>query len=410
MAFPAHILLLNVYFAPHSYGGATVVAEAVARELAARHGCRITAISSMNRPDLPAYTVMKAESGGIANYMINLPDGRPYADRYDSPAVTELAAGLIDDLAPDLVHAHCLQEIGIGALDIAHRRGLKVVLSVHDFWWLCEYQFMIRPNGEYCGQYPVRIEDCRGCASNMARARLRFERLGQAAAKADLVTFPSRFARDLSVASGFREDTARVWENGVTLPGPDFAARQAARRAADPRLVFGYLGGPSQIKGWPLIRAAFERLEREDFAGLLVDASLDGTWWKGVEISKMRGDWHIHPRFGQAGIDDFYAKIDALLFPSQWKETFGLTIREAASRGIRVIQTDSGGTTEWPGADPAHMLPIGSDPGPLRAEILRVLDAPNAHPAPLEVVGYAAQADAFADMVAGVDGKGTGDQ
>lgn len=398
MAVPKHVMLLNVYFAPHSYGGATVVAEAVARRLVAR-GIRVTAISAMDRPDLVPYAVMTVEAGGIRNHLINLPPGRSYAERYDNANVTEIVDGLISDLRPDLVHAHCLQELGIGAMAQARHRGLPVVLSVHDFWWLCEHQFMIRPNGQYCGQSPVKIEECRGCVDRMGRARLRFDRLAQAAAEADLITYPSRFARDLSVASGFPESRSYVWTNGVAQPSPGFFAAQAARRAEDPRLVFGFLGGPSQIKGWPLIKTAFETLKRDDFRGLLVDASLDGTWWDGIPINRLRGDWQIHPRFGQAEIDAFYAKIDVLLFPSQWKETFGLTIREAAARGIRVVQTASGGTTEWAGADGARMLEIGDGPARLQSEINRLLETPDDHPVPAQVASYDDQTQAFLDLV-----------
>jgi len=99
-------------------------------------------------------------------------------------------------------------------------------------------------------------------------------------------------------------------------------------------------------------------------------------------------------------MDDFYAEIDVLLFLSQWKETFGLTIREALARGIRVIQTDSGGTTEWDGADRSDMLAIGDGPDALRPLILRELARADDHPAPRPVTGYADQARAFLDLVA----------
>jgi len=398
MERPGHIVLMNVFFAPHSYGGATVVAEAVARRLVAM-GIRVTAISTMERPELVPYTVMRSEVGGIENYLINLPPGRRFAERYDNPNVTEIVASLLDDLAPDLMHAHCMQDLGIGPLTAAYDRQIPVVLSVHDFWWLCEYQFMIRPNGRYCGQYPVEVAQCAGCADRIERTRLRFARLAETVQRADLVTFPSQFARELCVGSGFPEATAQVWANGIAAPGPGFFDMQAARRAADPRLVFGFLGGPSQIKGWPLIKAAFEQIGRDDFQGLLVDASLDGTWWKGVKIDSMKGDWSIHPRFGQDQIDAFYAKIDVLLFPSQWKETFGLTIREAAARGVRVIQTASGGTTEWDGADPARMLPIGAGADRLLAEIERAFEAQAAPPDPRPMPRYDDQAEAFLGLL-----------
>ena len=44
-------------------------------------------------------------------------------------------------------------------------------------------------------------------------------------------------------------------------------------------------------------------------------------------------------------------------------------IREALARGIRLIQTDSGGTVEHPVADRARLLAIGEGPERLRAEI-----------------------------------------
>jgi len=399
MAAPKHILVMNVFFAPQSYGGATVVAEAVARALRTRHGCRVSVISSMDRPDLVPYSVMRTEVEGIQNYAIVMPRGRSYSESYSNPNVTEIVSGLLDDLEPDLVHLHCMQDLGIGPIAMAKSRGVPVVLSVHDFWWLCEYQFMLRPNGQYCGQNPIRIENCRGCVDRMGRARTRFTLLQEAVAQVDLITYPSQFARDLSVGSGFPEDRSVVWENGVRKPDAAFFAMQAARRARDPRLVFGFLGGPSQIKGWPLIKAAFESLTRGDFAGFLVDASLDQTWWANTDITKMQGDWQVHPRFDQKDIDAFYARIDVLLFPSQWKETFGLTIREAVARGIRVIQTDSGGTAEWAGADRGEMLQIGDGPERLRAKVMQVLDTAEAHPAPRPVADYSDQAKAFMELI-----------
>ena len=45
-------------------------------------------------------------------------------------------------------------------------------------------------------------------------------------------------------------------------------------------------------------------------------------------------------------MDDFFAGIDVLLFPSQWKESFGLTVREALARDIWVIATDCGAPVE----------------------------------------------------------------
>jgi glycosyltransferase involved in cell wall biosynthesis len=280
-------------------------------------------------------------------------------------------------------------------LEAAAERGIPSILSIHDFWWLCERQFMIRPDQRYCGQNPVRIEGCRGCVGNFEAASDRFSRLREIGRLPARVTYPSRFAYDLSVASGFAPETGVVWENGVRLPGPAFAQAQTARRAKDATLTFGFVGGPSQIKGWPQIKAAFAALKNTDFRVIVVDGSMDGSWWRDQNLSALPGEWVIHPRFSQQGMDVFYEKIDILLFMSQWKETFGLAIREALARGIDVIQTDSGGTTEH-GAVPAdQLIPIDAPAAVLGDRIRAALAAHPAYRAPHPVIGYDAQASAF---------------
>jgi glycosyltransferase involved in cell wall biosynthesis len=54
----------------------------------------------------------------------------------------------------------------------------------------------------------------------------------------------------------------------------------------------------------------------------------------------------IIPAYSQDNIDDFFSSIDVLLFPTQWKESFGLTVREAIARDVWVIVTAAGGVTE----------------------------------------------------------------
>ena len=64
-----------------------------------------------------------------------------------------------------------------------------------------------------------------------------------------------------------------------------------------------------------------------------------------------------------------------LLFPSQWKESFGLTVREALARDVWVIATESGGAAEEivPGVN-GDLIPMGKDPGPLARAVERLLD------------------------------------
>jgi len=393
-----HIMVVNVFFAPNTYGGATVVAEEVARALTRQTGWRITAVSLICRDDLIPYAVIKSAAQGIDSYLINIPAIRSYAEAYNNPHVTEQIGALIDRLKPDLLHCHCLQDVGAGTIEAAKARDLPVILSLHDYWWICERQFMTRPDNRYCGQVPVTLAACHGCVANMSAARTRQATLFRQAAQADIVTYPSHFALDLCEASGLAPGRGVVWTNGVHPPGPAFTDQQARRRNCDPRIAFGYLGGPSPIKGWPDIRAAFAGMTRDDFRVVLADGSPDKNWWHKQTFTDLPGEWEVAPRFAQSRIDRFYARIDVLLFPSQWKETFGLAIREALARGIAVIQTDSGGTTEHAARDPGAFIPIDAGPGPLRQRIEATLNKPRPCPSPLPMLSFDDQAAAFEDM------------
>lgn len=390
-----HVLVINVFFAPNTYGGATIVAEEVARTLVREHDMRVSAISAISRPDLQPYAILKCAVDDIEHYQINLPHGRSAEALYQNPEVAARILRIAGQIDPDFVHVHCIQEIGADCIRALKAGGYPVVLSVHDFWWLCERQFMLRPNGKYCGQSPIRIGACRGCVDDFGATRARNAVLRNLGEAADLVTYPSRFALELSEASGFATGRGIVLENGIRTPGPTFFERQAARRAEDERLTFGFVGGPSRIKGWPLIHRAFSGFGRDDFRGWLVDGSRDGSWWHSVDYGSMRGEWSIHPRYDQDSLDDFYAKIDVLLFLSQWKETFGLTIREALSRGIHVIQTDGGGAAEHGAKRGVTMLPMGGTAKPLRAAVAACLKDGQIDLDPHPVATYSDQAKAL---------------
>jgi len=399
MARP-HILLANVFFAPVPYGGATVVAEEVARALVRRGSARVSAVSLIARAELAPYTVLRSRVGEIDNYLINMPAGRSPKEFWDNPQVEACLDELIARLSPNLVHVHCIQEIGVGILRAADKAQVPTILSVHDFWWICERQFMVRMDNVYCAQNPVKVENCKSCVQDWQSTRDRFNALQDAATLAKAITYPSRFALELCEASGLSRGRGVVWENGVQMPGPGFAKQQAERRARDPRTVFGFVGGPSQIKGWPIIRAAFEQIKRTDFRVDLVEGSPDGSWWQGHTFNDLPGEWRIVPRYAQEEMDRFYAQIDVLLFMSQWKETFGLAIREEIARGIRVIQTDSGGTTEHAQANREALIPIGASPGMLASMIEEALEQNRGITPCTEVASFDAQAAAFEVLMA----------
>jgi glycosyltransferase involved in cell wall biosynthesis len=349
---PLHFLVANVFFRPYSYGGATLVAEWMAAELA-RRGHRVSAVSAMPQPKgVPAYSILRgAGLPGVESYLLALPPGRSRRLSEENPAVDRALAPLIDALAPDIAHLHSVQDLGAGLLGVMKSQGIPAILSFHDFWWLCARQFMLRPGGAPCLLDRIEAEACAACVGPSARDRL--ARLTAIARLADLRTAPSRFAAGLCERSGL--GPVRVWENGILPPGPQ------PPRPERP-FTFGYAGGPSAQKGWPLLREAACRIGRTDFAVHAVDGGVFEPWWRPGMLDGLKGAWRIVPRYAPEAADAFYAGIDTLIFPSQWRETYGLTIREALARGKGLIRTEGGGQEEHPLAPRVRTLPIGASP------------------------------------------------
>ena len=89
------------------------------------------------------------------------------------------------------------------------------------------------------------------------------------------------------------------------------------------------------------------------------------------------GAVEVVPAYAQDELDDFFDGIDVLLFPSQWKESFGLIVGEALARDVWVIATDGIGAAEFiVEGENGNLIPLTSDPAPLQ----RAVEALLAHP------------------------------
>ena len=111
-----HVAILNVFFAPHTYGGATVVAEEVGRRLVKEYGVQVSAISVMSRSDLEPYSILRSEVDGMATWLINLPPNRGYAEGYINPYVGEQVSRILHQIEPDVAHVHSVQDLGADCL------------------------------------------------------------------------------------------------------------------------------------------------------------------------------------------------------------------------------------------------------------------------------------------------------
>lgn len=373
------VLIGNIFFAPMPFGGATIVTEHMGRLLKEKHGWDVIVLTSIQDPDMIDYSIRRYSVHGLDVIAVKLPHIHPHSrTNWDNPDFNRVLETVLHRFQPDVVHWHSIQNFGATALDTVRRAGIPMALTVHDCWFLCERQFMINHAGAYCHQWSIDPKVCRFCLPDAKASAIRNEQLLGLLNQCELILFPSDFHRRLHLANGVDPSRSQVNKNGVKLPGPLF------QRLPNPdperhRLRFGFVGGPGPIKGASIFAKAMAGMSRKDYEVRVVDAAGNaGQSWRHDPVWKqIPGDVTFVPPYDQDTIDDVFSQMDVLLFPSQWKESFGLTVREAMVRDTWVVATDAGGLSEdCIDGENATVIPMDGNVETMRSVLSGLLDNP----------------------------------
>jgi glycosyltransferase involved in cell wall biosynthesis len=212
-------------------------------------------------------------------------------------------------------------------------------------WCVCEKQFMIMPDGKYCHQTKIDTAFCQAQCNHRSDTFTiqRTAYLKTILNDANLLLTPSTFQKEMYAYNLDHKEKLKVNRNGILFPSKEYSKKK------NERVRFAYVGGNANHKGFQFLKDAFETIEDSNYELVLVDLER-----KLGHNSIFESDWDIKGTLTivdgyentQEGIDAFYSDIDVLLFPSQCKESFGLTVREVMVRDVWVISTDAGGVVE----------------------------------------------------------------
>ncbi|MEM9255493.1 MAG: glycosyltransferase family 4 protein [Pseudomonadota bacterium] len=369
------LLAINLYYAPESFGGATIVAEQTIARLQNILGWETLVITTTRDHALPDYFFKRYRYGDMNVIAINLPSEPKGADVYRNHEMTSRVLQIARIFRPDVVHCHSVQNMGCAFFADLKSMGIRLAVTLHDCWWLCERQFMINSDNLYCNQWRIDEAQCRHCTSDYSEMTVRNAYLKRQLEHADLLLFPSEFHLRLHEVNGVVGGRGKINKNGVMQPLPDYRAKRQAASAARTKTAFGFVGGPGAIKGADQIIAALQQIDSTDYVLKVVDAAGNlGSSWNDGRYWNVPGQVQFVPPYRQSTMDDFFASIDVLLFPSQWKESFGLTVREALARDVWVIATRAGGVAEdLIEGENADIIPFGAGSQALSSCIERAL-------------------------------------
>jgi len=239
---------------------------------------------------------------------------------------------LLTKTQPDVVLTHNLQGFSTSLFPLFKQNNIPVVHVLHDFSLLCPRTTLFK-NGKMCGHNEKR---CTGCKL------LSIPKINHSNS-IDGVIGVSNTILQVHLDHGlFSNISSRVIYN---------ALQDTITLADSPKILekdkifkFGYIGRIEKSKGIETLLSACSKLKELNINFKLYVAG------RGEEsyLEHLKSKWPLDniEYLGFTKQLDFYNKIDALVFPSEWLEGLGNVAFEAFSQGIPVIGSNIGGIPE----------------------------------------------------------------
>jgi glycosyltransferase involved in cell wall biosynthesis len=343
-----------------------VYLQGVARALSPDHQVLVFSRGLLKDRQHLEVTEARETSAQVTRVHVNLRALKDFREVYQRDEVDRIFRDYLREKKPDLVHIHHLGGLSLGLIPTARTLGLPVVSTLHDHAPLCPRGQRIRDDKRICRS--LQLEECLEClkpqcvgqglpgkAAMYLLAKERGKRYLQEMHECIHGAFdqvarfisPSRSHRDRMVEVGIPAEKIRVLPYGLDL---DALESVPARPAGAPVRRFGYLGTLIPSKGVEDVIKAFKRLQTP---GCSLHIHGESVPYHGLRDYDRRlaemaraAEIAFYGPYQPEELGRVLAELDALIMPSRWYESYGITIREAFRAGRPVIVSDIGAFAE----------------------------------------------------------------
>lgn len=399
------------HFPPRYNAGAELYTFRLARWLLARgHAVEVVCVEAIDRGRSDALEVEADHYDGIPVWrlsfnLIAAPDRRRMD--YENPLLNGWFRQYLERTRPDLVHFQAGYLIGAAPLQAAVAAGLKTILTLHDYWFLCPRITLQRGDGSLCETIPA---DPAGCAWCRCQEQRRYRVTDQVSAgligralqstvlrsAAEIVAgrraalLPALALPDVVIApSQFLADRFAPYVPAerlvVSRYGLDLVPFQAVQRPpADGTLRIGFIGQVARHKGVHLLIEAFRQIDaRGRPIALHIYGGLERNPQYVSELRRLASHdprIYFEGRFENSRVAEILKGLDLTVVPSTWYENSPLAIMESQAAGTPVLTAALGGMAELvhDGVDGLHFTP--SDSADLARQLQRIIDEPGLLP------------------------------
>jgi glycosyltransferase involved in cell wall biosynthesis len=349
------VMLVAHGFPPEEQSGTELYTAELAQELA-RSGHDVAVFTGGHSAHAPVQAWRR--EGAVEIERVARPRPRLRLN-FSNASVENDVLAAVNRFGPDVVHVQHLLGLTMPFVPLLKERGIPVVLTLHDHWFLCPEVQPFRPGlhriggdrwGLNCFLHlelgrPRRAASMLAPGELTARVRTHLERARRARAElaaADILIAPSRFLRARFVAFGLPDTKLFVLPHG--LPPLAGAGAPAART---PEVRVGYLGPLLHAKGVDLLLRAFRGVRNPALRLEIRGPAPDARFAERVRRLAARDDRiAVGPAIPHDEIGAFFAGIDLLVVPSRFQESFSLVVHEAFAARVPVVASNTGALPE----------------------------------------------------------------
>ncbi len=312
-------------------------------------------------------------------------DARGFRSTWDDPRFDAPIGTLIDAFRPDVLHLAHPDGWGRRPAEVARERGVPVVVTLHDYKWICGRGQMVRPPGLSCRRveesrcarclgHTLSAGPLRGLAKTvLARVGASEHVVALARRDSEMDVDHRRFPGPRAVrryrdrAAGLLDALERA--HAVTAPSAFVAGRHreaGLRRAVDvirqglrgrpvpprPRapgpLRVGWFGTPIPTKGLGLLLAAASAVPPGAVEVHVHGVNREEALREAVRanLPDLPQSATVHGPYEPDDAIELMARVDVVAVPSTWDENAPMVVEEARWARRPLLVSDRGGLPE----------------------------------------------------------------
>ena len=283
----------------------------------------------------------------------------------------------------DIFHIHTFMGLPLEVLEIFKERQVRIVYTSHDFYGICLGYSMLLPSGKICDNPCAK--QCAVCNANAPSEK--FLRLansslyhflktkmgmrGKMKSKSgpkieeetrmpldDVISDYEKlrlyYQKMFRIVDMFHFNSAKTDElyrkylgkdisgKTINIATPAIYDRRRMSVVNDEKIILGYVASIREYKGFPLLKKVLVNLYKEGVRNWELQ-----VW--GNPIVGTDEDCENIVYKGQYDYKDIvtvFREMNLLVVPSQWNETFGLTVLESMSFGVPAVVSSTVGAKD----------------------------------------------------------------